>query len=222
MEMKMEKELQMKKSLVIPLLALASSTLIGQGASAQEVGKVLSSTPIVQQVAVPRQVCSSEQVAVQQEKSGAGALMGAIAGGAMGNAVGKGAGNAAATMLGLVGGAIMGDKIEGQPAPQVQTVQRCTNQNFLENRTVGYNVIYEYAGKQYTVQMPQDPGPTINLQVSPVAATTIQAAPAAVASTTVTTTESVPVIVAPRYYAPYYPPISFGLDFGFWGGRRWH
>jgi len=212
----------MKKSHLIPLLVLASSAVTVRSAEAQEVGKVLSSTPIVQQISVPRQVCSSEQVAVQQEKSGAGALMGAIAGGAMGNAVGKGAGNAAATMLGLVGGAIMGDKIEGQPAPQVQTVQRCTNQNFLETRTVGYNVVYEYAGKQYNVQMPQDPGPTINLQISPVAATTVQPAPATVADTTVITTEPAPVVVAPRYYAPYYPPITFGIDWGFWGGRRWH
>ena len=201
----------MKRSVFICALALAS-----QAGMAQEVGKVLSSTPIVQQVAVPRQVCSSEQVAVQQEKSGAGALMGAIAGGAIGNSVGKGAGNAAATMLGLVGGAIMGDKIEGQPAPQVQTVQRCSNQNFLENRTVGYNVVYEYAGKQYTVQMPQDPGATISLQVTPVGAAS--PAPAMTSTTTtVVSTEPAPVVVAPRYY----PPISFGIDWGFWGGRHW-
>lgn len=102
---------------------------------AQEVGRVISSQPILQQVAIPRQVCSTEQVSVQPQKSGAGAVMGAIAGGAMGNAVGRGAGNAAATVLGIVGGAIVGDRIEGSPAPQMQTVQNCANQNFYENRT---------------------------------------------------------------------------------------
>ena len=55
---------------------------------AQDMGRVLSSTPVVQQVAVPRQVCSNEQISYQGPKSGAGAVLGAIAGGAVGNAVG--------------------------------------------------------------------------------------------------------------------------------------
>lgn len=40
--------------------------------------------------------------------------------------------------------------------------------HFYENRTVAYNVVYEYAGKQYAVQMPNDPGPSIQLQLTPV------------------------------------------------------
>lgn len=73
----------------------------------------------------------------------------------------------AATMLGIFGGAILGDKIEGSSAPQTQTQQRCTTQNILENRIIGYNVTYEFAGKQYNVQLPSDPGPTIKLQITP-------------------------------------------------------
>jgi len=138
-------------------------------ANAQEVGKVISSVQVIQQVAVPRQVCSQEQVAVQPNKSGAGAAMGAIAGGAIGNQIGGGSGKAAATMLGIFGGAILGDKIEGAPAPQTQTVQNCTVQNSIENRLMGYKVTYEFNGKQYTVQLPQDPGPTIKLNVTPAA-----------------------------------------------------
>ena len=122
----------------------------------------------MQQVGVPRQVCSTEQVAMQQPKSGAGAVIGAIAGGAMGNAVGHGAGQAAATMIGILGGAVVGDRVEGAPAVQMQNVQHCAMQTFDENRPVAYNVVYEYAGKQYSVQMPNDPGPMIQLQVSAV------------------------------------------------------
>jgi len=136
---------------------------------AQEVGKVISSTPIIQQVAVPRQVCNNEQVVTQGQKSGAGAAMGAIAGGAIGNSMGQGSGRAAATMLGLFGGAILGDKVEGPGTPEVRNVQNCSQQMFYENRTMAYNVVYEFAGKQYTVQMPQDPGPTVRLQITPVA-----------------------------------------------------
>jgi len=95
--------------------------------------------------------------------------MGAIAGGAVGNSMGQGSGRAAATMLGIFGGAILGDKIEGPGQTEVRNVQNCTQQMFYENRTMAYNVVYEFAGKQYTVQMPTDPGPTVRLQVTPVA-----------------------------------------------------
>ena len=81
--------------------------------------------------------------------------------------MGKGSGNAATTALGVFGGAILGDKIEGQPAPEVRNVQTCSTQTFYENRTTGYNVVYEFNGKQYTVVMPSDPGPTVRLQVTP-------------------------------------------------------
>ena len=134
---------------------------------AQEVGRVISSTPIIQQVAVPRQVCTQQQVAVQKNKSGAGAAMGAIAGGTIGHALG-GRDNPLGTAIGIFGGAILGDKVEGAPAPEVHQVQSCTTQNFYENRAVSYHVLYEYAGKQYSVQMPQDPGPTVRLQITPV------------------------------------------------------
>jgi len=156
----------MKQKILLAALAVVCGT-----GFAQEVGRVISATPIIQQVGVPRQVCSTEQVAVTQPKSGAGAALGAIAGGAIGNAATHGPGQAAATMLGLVGGAVLGDRIEGPGATQLQNVQRCSTQTIYENRTVAYNVVYEYAGKQYTVQMPQNPGPTIQLQVSPMGST---------------------------------------------------
>jgi uncharacterized protein YcfJ len=101
----------MKNYSLFALAALASAS-----GFAQEVGRVISSTPVVQQVTVPRQTCGNEVVPGQ--KSGAGALMGAIAGGAAGNAIGDGSGRAAATILGLFGGAILGDRIEGGGAPQ--------------------------------------------------------------------------------------------------------
>ena len=147
-------------------------SLCGLGAQAQELGRVISTTPIIQQVAVPRQVCTHQQVAVQPQKSGAGAAMGAIAGGAIGNTIGRGEGNALATAIGIFGGAILGNKIEGNPSPEVRQVQSCTSQTFYENRAVSYHVLYEYAGKQYTVQMPQDPGPTVRLQITPVVTST--------------------------------------------------
>ncbi len=155
------------KTFALSLTVVSVALSVGANVQAQEVGRVISSTPVIQQVAVPRQVCTQSQVVSPGQKSGAGAAMGAIAGGAIGNSMGQGSGRAAATMLGLFGGAILGDKVEGAPAPEVRNVQNCTNQVFYENRTAGYNVVYEFAGKQYTVQMPSDPGPTVRLQITP-------------------------------------------------------
>jgi len=222
----------MKFKLIVSVFGIALLTAEGP-AHAQELGRVLSSTPLIQQIAVPRQICSNEQVAVQQEKSGAGAVMGALAGGAIGNQIGRGAGQAAATMLGIVGGAMMGDRIEGAPAAQLQTVQRCTTQTVVENRTMGYQVVYEYAGKQYSVQMPNDPGPTIALQVAPAGAATPSQVSAPVATTV--TVSPPPVVVGnpqpvyyyapygPYYgsgYAPYYGP-TVNLRWGEWEHRHW-
>lgn len=213
----------MKKQLVL------SAALIASGLSwAQEVGRVISATPLIQQVSVPRQVCATEQVAVQPQKSGAGAVMGAIAGGAMGNAIGSGGGQAAATMLGLFGGAVLGDRIEGAPMAQVQNVQRCGTQTFYESRPVAYNVVYEYAGKQYSVQMPNDPGPTIPLSISPLGVGASMEEP--MNNTTYAQPvyrQPAQVIVAPPvypgYYArPYYPPVSLEFDLGYRNGHRGH
>ena len=199
----------MKKLLLLSVALVSSGLCV-----AQEMGRVISSTPIMQQVGVPRNVCTTEQVAVQQSKSGAGAVIGAIAGGAMGNAVGGGAGKAAATMLGIFGGAIVGDRVEGAPMAQVQNVQRCATQTFFENRPVAYSVVYEYAGKQYSVQMPNDPGPNIQLQISPVGAGAQMEAPSSTATYAQPVYEQPSnVVVAPPaypgYYAqPYYQPVA--------------
>jgi uncharacterized protein YcfJ len=200
------------KTLATTLL-LATASL----AQAQEIGQVISREAVYQQIAVPRQTCSQMPVAVQNPTSGGGALMGAIAGGAVGSQIGGGSGQALATMIGVVGGSIMGDRIEN-PGTQVQNQTTCTTQNIMENRLVGYNVVYEYAGKQHSVQLPQDPGPTIQLQVTPVAvAQAVAPAPVVISQPqTVVTQPSVVYVPAPVYRS--YPPIYTNLNFG-WGWR---
>lgn len=181
-------------------LSLTFVVLASAGASpvwAQEQGRVISSTPVIQQVAVPRQVCTTEQVvsSTPANKSGAGALIGGVAGGAVGNAMGKGNGRAAATAIGIFGGAILGNHLEaGKPETTAQNVQRCNTQTFYENRTAAYNVVYEFNGKQYQVQLPQDPGPYVQLSVTPV--TSPVPAPAPV--------QPAPVLVRPVTQAPVY------------------
>ena len=186
--------------------AAAVAAIASAPASAMDIlARVISSTPVVQQVAVPRQVCNNEVVMTQAPRSGAGALIGAIAGGAAGNAIGSGGGRAAATVLGLVGGAMLGDRIEA-PNNQLQNVQQCSTQTFYENRATYYNVVYEYQDTQYTAQMPNDPGLHVRLQVTPVGAMpapqTVQPFQSTSVAPAPTNYEQQPVAPQPSYYQP--------------------
>ena len=215
------------KSIVFPTLATLGA-LCGVSAQAQDIlGRVISSTAVIQQVAVPHQVCNSAAVVSEAPNSGAGAVMGALAGGAVGNAVGNGSGRALATMIGLVGGAVVGNNVEG-PRSQLQNVQQCSTQTSYENRTMHYDVVYEYADKRYNIQMPNDPGQYVRLQVNPVGtlpppAQTYQQyqQPNVVYSQPSTVyVQPAPTVVyaQPYYQQPYYPPIGISVGFGYRGG----
>lgn len=164
---------------VLGLLGVAVSTAACAGPRGGEYGnypssssatvhaRVISSSPVMSQVAVPRQVCYDELRQEPAHSSGAGAIVGAIAGGAMGNSVGKGTGRAVATGLGVILGAAIGDRIENDGRPGVmRTVQRCEQQTSYQNQVVGYNVVYEYGGQRYSTQMQHQPGSTIPINVT--------------------------------------------------------
>lgn len=204
--------------------------------------KVVSSTPVVKQVQMQQRICNNQPVAVPAPNTGAGAVVGALVGGAVGSAIGQGSGNAAATALGAVGGAILGNQAEGQ-GTRVQNAVTCTVQNTAQNITV-FQVVYEWGGKQYAVEMPRDPGPSITVQVAPVGALMAQP-PAALPTPAPTsaptsallvgdvvpnTTTTTVVIPQPYNVYPYgyvIPP-AMGLYWGYaWGprhrwGRHWH
>ncbi len=204
-------------ALTLPLLAAAQAA----PPPGYDMARVVSSTPIVQQVSEPQQVCTSTPVA--RQPSGAGALFGAVAGGVVGNAIGAGSGNAAATALGFLGGAALGDRVEASNSPSY--VQDCTTQ--LVTRGVSaYNVVYEYAGKQYNVVLSSDPGPTLAVQIAPAALST---APAATTVQQPVVIAAPPVYVAPPAYPPgyvypypvaypyrYAPPIGINFGFGYY------
>jgi uncharacterized protein YcfJ len=223
-----------QKTLALPVL-ITFAALGSASAQAQDIlARVITSTAVIQPVAVPRQVCNTTTVMSEAPNSGAGAVMGAIAGGAMGNAVGNGSGRALATMIGLVGGAVVGNNVEG-PRSQLQNVQQCGTQTSYENRTLHYDVVYEYADKRYNIQMPNDPGQYVRLQVTPVGTlpppaptqTYQQYQPPNVVYSQPTTVYVQPaptVVYAQPYYAqphfaqPYYAPIGISLGFGYRSG----
>ena len=173
-----------KATFTFILLATGAVSSAATTASAQEVARVVSSTPVTQQVGVPRQVCTTA------------------------------------------------------PAPSGAT--QCTTQTIYENRTTAYQVVYEYAGKQYSVQLPQDPGPTLTLRVSvepvrgqpaPVALGEAVDASAVVLAPVASAAVPYPAYVyyngypgyVGYYGSPYYgywgPTIALGFFGGYYGGR---
>jgi hypothetical protein len=176
-----------------------------------------------------------------------GGLTGALIGGGIGSQIGGGNGAIAAGLIGAVGGALLGNNVEANNMrAQQAAVPTCTTETTYENRTVGYDVTYEYAGQQYTTRMPYDPGATVRLQVSPVAQGAMPApgingavsappmqgvAPAVVTSAPVLVAaqpvyvQPYPVYPAypyPAYRPYYYPPVSLSLGFVFRGGHGGH
>ena len=209
--------------------AIGLALLTAAGLStAQEMGQVISATPIVQQVTVPQQSCYEETVMpAQRASTGGGAILGAVVGGLIGSALGSGSsGRTAAAMAGAFGGAIVGDQAENRQPAYPQQVQRCQTQNTYENRTMGYNVVYEYAGRQYTTRTQNDPGRWIPVNVQPAAQTySTQPDPYAAQGVysqpgVVTSTYPVqPVYQAPPTYVT--PPVTV-IEYGYDSGRPYY
>jgi uncharacterized protein YcfJ len=142
------------KSIVSTALLAAAGVTMAQSGPANAFGVVISSTPVVQQVTVPKQICTTTTTQYVQPNGG-GALVGALVGGVIGNQIGRGQhsdGRAVATVIGALGGGLVGNQIEANSYP----TQSCHTKNVVENRTVAQNVLYEYAGQRYTVQMPAE------------------------------------------------------------------
>ena len=151
-------------------VASVLSILAAPAWTAVEQARVISRTPVLQQVLVPRDVCRDETATVQPAKSGTGAVVGAIAGGVLGNQIGDGSGRVIATTVGAIGGAVIGDRLEPAPAARVITTRRCVTEQVVQHRIAGYDVIYELGGKQYQARLDRDPGETLAVEIAPVQA----------------------------------------------------
>lgn len=185
----------MKKIASSLLLSVLSMNAFADG-NYYDQATVLASVPVYGDVSQPRQECWTEYVTEtvpvnnypqqpypqQPDRSPAGAIVGGITGAIVGNQIGRGTGRAAATGIGAMAGAIIGDRIsqQGQPTYQPQPnygggyttqqrpVQKCRTINNTQRVIQGYNVTYQYNGRQFTERMPNDPGVgrTIPIQVN--------------------------------------------------------
>ena len=168
--------MNMQVKLLISVLGLAALP-VAQAAEFEDFGRVIQVQPRFEQVRQPRQECRTEyvQAPVQQtqQRSAGGSIIGGIAGALLGNQVGGGTGRTVATAAGAIAGAMTGDRIDNdgrnynQPQQfQEQAVRQCRTVESVESRTNGYEVTYDYRGRNYTSVMARDPGQRVRLRVS--------------------------------------------------------
>lgn len=169
--------MNLQAKLMLSALGLCALPL-AQAAEFEDFARVVRVSPRVEQVRQPRQECRTDyvQAPVQtqpQQRSAGGSIIGGIAGALVGNQVGGGTGRVAATAAGAIAGAVVGDRIDNngrtvqQPQQyQEQAVKQCRTVDAWESRTVGYDVTYDYRGRNYTSVMSRDPGQRVRLRVS--------------------------------------------------------
>ena len=107
--------------------------------------------------------------AVRENKDtriGKGAAIGAIAGGVLGHQVGSGNGNTAATAGGAILGGLLGHQLQKRNESDDQPdLDRNKCRVIADNgaRPLGYDVRYEYQGREYVTRMDREPGKTLRV-----------------------------------------------------------
>ena len=170
------------------LLALATLSAVAAPALANNFGdraRVVSVQQVHERIPVKREECWNDRVRSYENRTvtrsdtgaaiGPGTVLGAIIGGVAGHQVGSGRGNDVATAAGAVVGGIVGNQVDRQNGPGAVTetqrvpvernVERCRVVEEVREAVVGYDVRYEYAGRQFTTRMPQDPGRFVRVRV---------------------------------------------------------
>ena len=164
-----------KGSILGLCLLVVSGTALAQ--SSYESVAVISAQPVYQltRIETPQERCVEERVVIErrnQQASGTPIIVSTIIGGALGNAVGN---NKSSTRVGAVLGAVLGNSVgrdiarqsQSSDTREYQTVERCETVfvSHEEERLLGYDVIYQFNGQQYSVRTEQDPGSQMKVRV---------------------------------------------------------
>jgi uncharacterized protein YcfJ len=169
------KTLTLASAALLALYAGAGSAAGNPNQSFNDRGRVISSTPVYEEINQPRRECWTERVTESREtvrdRSVGGALIGGLAGGILGHQVGKGSGRKAATIVGAATGAIVGDRIDNDGDRYAESraprdVEHCRSVDNWSRKVSGYDVIYRYGGQEYRTFLPYDPGSEIKLRVN--------------------------------------------------------
>lgn len=164
------------KILLTAALALAGTT--AQARPVYDEAEVLDSRPVYRTVEIssPREECWQEDVVRhgydEGYRSHTPSIVGAVVGGALGNAVGhKKSNRRVGTVVGAVLGGSIGRDLGGRAARDTvvyhDTVEHCrmVESYHQEEKLVGYDVRYRYNGRDYSIRLPRDPGPSLRVKV---------------------------------------------------------
>jgi uncharacterized protein YcfJ len=155
--------------------------------SFQDNARVVSVHAVMERVPIEREECWNERQRAYENRTvtrtdtgapiGAGTVLGAIVGGVAGHQVGSGRGNDVATAAGAIVGGLIGNQVDrNNAAPPAQVtevervpverdVKRCRTVQEVREIASGYDVRYEYHGRQFTTRLPYDPGRMIPVRV---------------------------------------------------------
>ena len=170
-------------------LAIASAGAVAAPAFADSFGdnaRVISVRPVHDRIPVAREECWNDHVRGYEERSvtrsdtgaaiGPGTVLGAVVGGVIGHQMGSSSGGRdRGTAAGAIVGGLLGNQVDrdnnGPPRTEVERVpvdhdvQRCRTVNEVREAIVGFDVRYDYRGRQFTTRMPYDPGRTLKVRV---------------------------------------------------------
>ncbi len=177
----------MKKLLA---LAIATAGVIAPAASFadsfDDSARVLSVRPVRERIPIAREECWNDRERGYEDRSvtrsdtgaaiGPGTVLGAVVGGVIGHQMGSSSGGRdRGTAAGAIVGGLIGNQVDrdnnGADTSQVERVpverdvQRCRTVHEVREASVGFDVRYEYRGRQFTTRMPYDPGRALKVQV---------------------------------------------------------
>ena len=134
--------------------------------------RVISSHPIYESVNTPRKECwnesSSGETRGYRGNNTTGSIIGAVAGGLLGSTVGKGNGKVAAAAVGAATGAVVGGRWNSgeRYSSYPKQVERCHTTDNFRQVVNGYDVRYQFQGREYGTRLPYDPGEWLTLKVN--------------------------------------------------------
>ncbi|HZZ91089.1 MAG TPA: glycine zipper 2TM domain-containing protein [Usitatibacter sp.] len=154
----------------------------------QDNARVVSVRAVNERIPVAREECWNDRVRGYENRTvtrsdtgaaiGPGTVLGAVVGGVIGHQFGSSSGgHDRGTAAGAIVGGLVGNQVDrSNGAPPVETrevervpvernVERCRTVQEVREAVVGYDVSYEYRGRQFTTRMPYDPGRMVPVRV---------------------------------------------------------
>jgi uncharacterized protein YcfJ len=176
---------------VIALATLCSALAsVAFADSFPDTARVVSVRALTERIPVSREECWNDRQRGYEERRvvrsdtgaaiGPGTVLGAVVGGVIGHQFGNSSGGrdrgtaAGAVVGGLVGnqvdrdrGAVGGtrESVEIERVPVERNVERCRTVNEVREANIGFDVRYEYRGRQFTTRLPYDPGRSLPVRV---------------------------------------------------------